>query len=61
MPALRRRLAQEFGSSISPGAIDRAAADALSDLEAARVRQYVPILAWRHARARLRRRVALPG
>jgi hypothetical protein len=56
MRALRRRLNDEFGASVPPEAIDRAAAEALSELHGARVREYVSVLAWRRARARLRRR-----
>jgi hypothetical protein len=59
--ALRRRLDDEFGASVPADVIDRAAAEALSELRAARVREFVPVLALRRARARLRRRAMRPS
>jgi hypothetical protein len=55
LPRLRERLADEYGGSVSTETIDRAAVEALDDLSSARVRDFVPVFAWRRARARLRR------
>jgi hypothetical protein len=51
---LREQLAQEYRDQ--PGdRIDEAAKHALDRLGGARVREFVPIFAWRHARQHLRR------
>jgi len=51
---LRKQLAQEYRDQ--PGdKIDEAAKHALDRLGDARVREFVPIFAWRHARQHLRR------
>jgi len=55
MPRLCEQLASEYGAIVSREAIDRAAAQALDELRGARVREFVPVFAWRRARARLRR------
>jgi hypothetical protein len=50
---LRKQLAQEYRDQ--PGdRIDEAAKHALDRLGDARVREFVPIFAWRHARQHLR-------
>ena len=54
-PGLRRRLTDEYGGLVPDEAIARAAEKAVARFEAARIRDYVPVLAWRHARRRLRR------
>jgi Protein of unknown function (DUF3562) len=54
LPRLRQQLASEYGTLVSADSIDRAAEDALGELEGARIRDFVPLLAWRRARARLR-------
>lgn len=54
-PGLRARLAREYGDSVPEDLIDVAAREAIEDLSAARIREFVPVFAWRRARARLRR------
>jgi hypothetical protein len=56
LPGLIRRLSAEYGDLLPRDAIDGAAVEALEELGGARVREFVPILAWRRARERLRRR-----
>jgi hypothetical protein len=56
LPGLRRRLASEYGGSVPDESIDLAAREALADLSGARVRDFVPVFAWRRARRRLRHR-----
>jgi hypothetical protein len=53
LPGLCRQLEGEFGDVLSKQTIDAAAEHALGELEGARIREYVPVFAWRHARARL--------
>jgi hypothetical protein len=51
---LRKQLAEEYRDQ--PGdRIDEAAKHALDRLGGARVKEFVPIFAWRHARQHLRR------
>jgi len=51
---LRKQLAEEYRDQ--PGdRIDEAAKHALDRFGGARVREFVPIFAWRHARQHLRR------
>ena len=53
LPRLRKQLAEEYRDQ--PGdRIDEAAKHALDRFGGAKVREYVPILAWRHARQHLR-------
>lgn len=53
LPRLRKRLAEEYRDQ--PGdRIDEAAKHALDRFGGAKVREFVPILAWRHARQHLR-------
>ncbi len=58
LPGLCRQLEGEFGDVLSKERIDDAAELALDELGGARIREFVPVFAWRHARARLRRRVS---
>ena len=51
---VRRELAREFGGRTGQATIDRAAAEALSKFEGARISAFVPLLATREARQRLR-------
>ena len=52
-PRLRKQLAEEYRNQ--PGdRIDEAAKYALDRIGGAKVREFVPILAWRHARQHLR-------
>lgn len=53
LPRLRKQLAEEYRDQ--PGdRIDEAAKHALDRFGGAKVREFVPILAWRHARQHLR-------
>ncbi len=56
LPALRQRLMEEFGGSVSAEMIDRIARQSLNDLGEARVPDFVPMFAWRRARSQLRGR-----
>jgi hypothetical protein len=53
MPRLRKQLSEEYGDQ-PDDRIDEAAKHALERLGAARIREFVPIFAWRHAREHLR-------
>ncbi len=54
LPGLRQQLESEYGGIVPPETIQRAAAEALDELSGARLREFVPVFAWRRARARLR-------
>lgn len=49
------REAREYGGTLAEDLIDLAAREAFDDLSSARIREFVPVFAWRRARARLRR------
>jgi hypothetical protein len=51
LPALRQQLAKEFEGIVPKDRIDEAAEQAIGDFKGAPVRAFVPILAWRRARA----------
>jgi hypothetical protein len=53
LPRLRKQLSEEYGDQ-PDDRIDQAAKHALERLGAARIREFVPIFAWRHAREHLR-------
>jgi hypothetical protein len=55
LPELRARLARHYGDTVPEELIDLAAREAIDDLSSARIREFVPVFAWRRARARLRR------
>jgi len=55
LPALLRQLEEEYGDDVSPETIDRVAKESLGDFQGVKVRDFVPVFAWRHARQRLRR------
>ena len=54
LPGLRRQLAEEYGEEVTPETIDRVAEQSLGEFQGARVREFVPVFAWRRARQRLR-------
>lgn len=54
LPGLQQQLASEYGEMVSRAVIDRAAEEALDELKSARIQEFVSVLAWRRARARLR-------
>jgi hypothetical protein len=56
LPGLRQQLESEYGGTVPPESIHQAAAEALDELSGARIREFVPVFAWRRARARLRGR-----
>lgn len=47
-------LSVEFGDRLPSDALHAIAEDAVSELADARVREFVPVLAWRRARSRAR-------
>jgi hypothetical protein len=53
LPALRQQLAKEFEGIVPKDRIDEAAERAIGNFKGAPVRAFVPILAWRRARASL--------
>jgi len=54
LPGLRKQLADEY-EGLPDEEIDQAAQQALDELAEAKVREFVPVIAWRRARERLRR------
>jgi hypothetical protein len=52
---LQEWLAREFAGTVPRTAIDEAASLALKEFEDARIRAFVPVLAWRRARDLLRK------
>ena len=54
LPRLRKQLEMEY-EGLPQKTIDEVAKRSLDELAGARVREYVPILAWRRAREHLRR------
>ena len=52
---LRNQLEEEYGGSVPPDMIDRVAEQSLREFQGARVREFVPVFAWRRARQRLQR------
>lgn len=50
LPGQRERLASEYGGVVAGERIDREAELALGELQGARIREYVPVFAWRRAR-----------
>jgi hypothetical protein len=55
LPGLREQLASEYGATVPQERIDRVAQQALEEPGEVRIREFVPVLAWRRARARLHR------
>jgi Protein of unknown function (DUF3562) len=51
---VRGQLEAEYGETLPRERIDRAAEEAVAALSDARIRDFIPLLAWRQARARLR-------
>lgn len=54
LPRLRKQLEEEY-EDLPEGKAHAVAKQALDELAEARVRDFVPIMAWRRARANLRR------
>jgi hypothetical protein len=54
LPGLRKQLADEYGDSVPADTIDLVARQSLGEFQAARIRDFVPVFAWRRARRRLR-------
>lgn len=52
-------LTVEFGDDLPEDTLHTIAQEAVRELADARVREFVPILAWRRARARARARIAV--
>lgn len=55
LPGLRDQLTDEFGSGVPVELIDEVAQQEFHRFDEARVREFVPVFAWRRARVRLRR------
>jgi hypothetical protein len=53
LPRLKKQLSEEFEGQ-APDLIDQAAKHSLDRYTSAKVREFVPIFAWRHARKHLR-------
>jgi Protein of unknown function (DUF3562) len=51
---LREQLEQEYGGRIPAEEIDDVARQALAEFRDVRINDYVPVLAWKRARGRLR-------
>jgi len=54
LPALRDDLVREYGATVPTAAIEQAARQALAEFDGVPIREFVPVLAWRRARSRLR-------
>jgi hypothetical protein len=52
---LRSQLEEEYGGSVPSQTIDHVAEQTLREFQGARVREFVPVFAWRRARQRLQR------
>jgi hypothetical protein len=55
LPALRADLVREYGTMMPTAAIEQVARQALAEFDGVPIREFVPVLAWRRARSRLRR------
>ncbi len=55
LPALRDDLVREYGTIVPTGTIEQVARQALAEFDDVPIREFVPVLAWRRARSRLRR------
>lgn len=53
LPGLTKQLKEEY-EGVAEDKIEEVAQEALDELAEARVREFVPIMAWRRARVRLR-------
>jgi hypothetical protein len=54
LPGLREQLASEYADAVPPDRIEQVARQALDEFEGAKVREFVPVFAWRRAREVLR-------
>jgi hypothetical protein len=54
LPRVRGQLEAEYGGTVPQERINRAAEEAVAEFSGARIRDFIPLLAWRQARARLR-------
>ena len=52
---LRNQLEEEYGGSVPSLTIEQIAEQTLREFQGARVREFVPVFAWRRARQRLQR------
>jgi hypothetical protein len=55
LSALRNDLVREYGTIVPTGTIEQVAKQALAEFDDVSIRKFVPVLAWRRARLRLRR------
>jgi hypothetical protein len=56
LPRLRNQLEEEYGGSVPSDTIEQIAKQTLREFQGVRVREFVPVFAWRRARQRLRLR-----
>ena len=56
LPRLRNQLEEEYGGSVPSDRIEQVAVQTLREFQGVRVREFVPVFAWRRARQLLRRR-----
>jgi hypothetical protein len=54
LPGLRGQLVSEFGEAVPRERIEQAAEQAFHQFDSVRIREFVPILAWRRARQLVR-------
>lgn len=54
LPKLRDQLADEFGQGLPVNVIDAVAQEEFHRFDEVKVREFVPVFAWRRARMRLR-------
>jgi hypothetical protein len=55
LPRLRNQLEEEYGGSVPSDTIEQVAEQTLREFQRVKVREFVPVFAWRRARQRLRR------
>jgi hypothetical protein len=55
LPGLLQQLEEEYGDRVPPETIEIVARQSLGAYQGARVREFVPVFAWRLARSRLHR------
>ena len=54
LPGLKEQLEDEFGDSVPKERIDEVAEEVFHQFDAARIREFVPVFAWRRARQLVR-------
>ena len=54
LPGLRKQLSEEYGEAVPTETIDLIAEQTFHEFDGVRVREFVPVFAWRRARQWLR-------